>query len=229
MNNVMALCHFCEQHGPSVMFTCEKVTPVKAENCDFQNSLGNEFNSDIPCSSAGSVADIDMSSLGSYDSMSSSMTLASRENVKKTDLCQACRSLSEDEHGFVSHDKSTGVSYTSMQHPNNPDVFRLVRQACVRSLSCEVCPGREGPIMFGDEQHGYVISYTFYVKDNMARGGQRWYSIICIMVDRVFLVQSWPFLVGCMSRVVEYLQVCDPLLFHKLIFTLGTLFALLLL
>jgi len=210
MNNVMALCHFCEQHGPSIMFTCEKLLLNRLEaSADFMSSISSQDTAaDLASSSA---ADTDLSSLSSLDSLVSNMTIAGKESVKKTDLCESCRSLPEGDHGFVSHDKQAGASYTSMQHPSSPEVFRLVRQACVRSLSSEVCPGREGPILFGDEQNGYVISYTFYVKDNLARGGQRWYSIICIMTDRVFLVQSWPFLVGCINKVVDYLQV--PLLF----------------
>ena len=206
MNNVMALCHFCEQHGPSIMFTCEKLLLSRLEaSADFMSSVSSqEAVADTP---GGSTTDTDMSSLSSLDSLASNLTIAGKENVKKTDLCEACRSLSGDDNGFISHDKQAGTSFTSMQHPNSPEVFRLVRQACVRSLSSEVCPGREGPILFGDEQDGYVISYTFYVKDVFARGGQRWYSIICIMADRVFLVQSWPFLVGCINRVVDYLQV----------------------
>ena len=217
MNNIVALCHFCEQHGPSLMFTCEKIVPNRLESSlEFSGSMSSQdgvavVHNDIPGCSSGSVTDTDMSSLGSLDSLASGLTVSSKENAKKTDLCQACRSVSEDEHGFVSHDKSAGASYVSRQHPSNPEIFRLVRQACVRSLSGEVCPGREGPIMFGDEQHGYVISYTFYVKDNLARGGQRWYSIISIMSNRVFLVQSWTFLVGCINRVVDYLQVCSLL------------------
>ena len=198
----MALCHFCEQHGPSIMFTCEKLLLSRLESSgDFVSSMGSL--DAVP----DSAAETDMSSLSSIDSNASALPSTSKENVKKTDLCEACRSLSKDENGFVSFDKQAGVRYTSMQHPNNSETFRLVRQACVRSLSSEVCPGREGPILFGDEQHGYVISYTFYVKDILARGSQRWYSIICIMADRVFLVQSWPFLVGCISKVVDYLQV----------------------
>lgn len=208
----MSLCHFCEQHGPSIMVTCEKEILNKLEGSgEFVNSLGSDSYGDGP--NHNIATDSEMSSLGSLDSYASGLTIASRENVKKTDLCQACRSFSEDDQGFVSYDRTTGVRYATMQHPNNPDVFRLVRQACVRSLSSEVCPGREGPILFGDEQHGYVISYTFYVKDRFARGRRRWYSIICIMMDRVFLVQSWPFLVRSIQRVVEYLQVNICLLF----------------
>uniref|UniRef100_H2YJQ8 Folliculin n=1 Tax=Ciona savignyi TaxID=51511 RepID=H2YJQ8_CIOSA len=191
MEAVMALCHFCEQHGPSVMFTCEKVlnqckqytnTPdIPSEGKDFEPTHGNAT---------------------PIDSHHPPLSM------RKTDLCQACRSLPESDKGFISCDDENGMNFISTQHPHNPEVFRLVRQACVRSLSCEVCPGREGPIMFGDDKHGYVISYTFYVQDNLARGLKRWYSIICIMTDRVFLIQSWPFLVGCIQKIIKYMQRC---------------------
>lgn len=42
------------------------------------------------------------------------------------------------------------------------------------SLSCEICPGREGPVIFGDSLKGYVFSYTFSLKDVEARGQQKW-------------------------------------------------------
>nr|XP_009860385.1 folliculin-like [Ciona intestinalis]XP_018669825.1 folliculin-like [Ciona intestinalis] len=202
MEAVIALCHFCEQHGPSVMFTCEKILDV------FQHATA--LTPDVTSESGSAETSSYSSSVPTSLSMDSTLTNVGNlgGNLRKMDLCEACRSLSEDDPGFVSYDRDSGTKFVSTQHPHNPEVFRLVRQACVRSLSCEVCPGREGPIMFGDGQHGYVISYTFYVKDNLARGLQRWYSIICIMKDRVFLIQSWPFLVSCIGNIIQYMQSC---------------------
>lgn len=40
--------------------------------------------------------------------------------------------------GLVSHDEDAGVSYISSQRPQHRDVFAMIRQACIRSLSCEV-------------------------------------------------------------------------------------------
>lgn len=70
----------------------------------------------------------------------------------------------------------------------------------------KVCPGREGPIFFGDEQHGFVFSHTFFIKDSLARGFQRWYSIIAIMMDRIYLINSWPFLLGKIRAIISELQ-----------------------
>ncbi|XP_063655779.1 folliculin isoform X3 [Pan troglodytes] len=117
-----------------------------------------------------------------------------------------CRSLAAGHPGYISHDKETSIKYVSHQHPSHPQLFSIVRQACVRSLSCEVCPGREGPIFFGDEQHGFVFSHTFFIKDSLARGFQRWYSIITIMMDRIYLINSWPFLLGKVRGIIDELQ-----------------------
>jgi folliculin len=90
-------------------------------------------------------------------------------------------------------------------------MYSTVRQACVRSLSCEVCPTREGPLLFGDDQRGYVFSYTFFLRDSSARGSQRWYSIILIMADRLRLVSAWDFLVAQITQFILKLQdlVCN--------------------
>ncbi|KAK6468652.1 folliculin-like [Huso huso] len=70
----------------------------------------------------------------------------------------------------------------------------------------QVCPGREGPIFFGDEQHGFVFSHTFFIKDSRARGFQRWYSLVLVTMDRIYLINSWPFLLERVRTIIEGLQ-----------------------
>ena len=71
----------------------------------------------------------------------------------------------------------------------------------------QVCPGREGPIFFGDDHRGHVLSYTFFMKDSQARGFQHWYSLIVVMMDKIYLLNSWPFLVKYLGYVIGELQV----------------------
>ncbi|XP_031432190.1 folliculin isoform X2 [Clupea harengus] len=126
--------------------------------------------------------------------------------TQRADMCEGCRSLPASHPGFVSVDSETGIRFLSHQHPRQPQLFSVVRQACVRSLSCEVCPGREGPIFFGDEQHGFVFSHTFFIKDSLARGFQRWYSIVMVAMDRIYLINSWPFLLRHLRLTIQSLQ-----------------------
>jgi len=204
MDTVIALCHFCEHHGPSIVFCCERDVAEHEVSPD----SGDELHTSVSGKQKTSVSDdADTSSSTSKDSALATAKQSKETLSRKTNFCQACRSLADGSSGYVIHDHQTGAKYIGTQHPRNPDIYSLVRQACVRSLSCEVCQGHEGPILFGDEQSGYVISYTFYLKDYSARGQQSWYSIICMMPDRMFLIQSWPFLVGCIGKIIKHLQV----------------------
>lgn len=51
-----------------------------------------------------------------------------------------------------------------------------------------------------------MFSHTFFIKDSLARGFQRWYSIIAIMMDRIYLINSWPFLLGRVRGIIDELQ-----------------------
>lgn len=126
--------------------------------------------------------------------------------TKSTDLCEACRSLRPDQAGFISHDQEAQIRYVSGQYPAMSQLYSIVRRACVRSLSCEVCQGRAGPMIFGDSWEGHVFSYTFFLPDRQARGLQRWYSIIIVTMDKVFLINSWSFLVKNCQIVIKDLQ-----------------------
>ncbi len=71
----------------------------------------------------------------------------------------------------------------------------------------QVCPGREGPLLFGDTENGCVFSFAFFLRDTKARGSQRWYSIVFIMADHIHLINSWAFLVASIRALVDELQV----------------------
>nr|XP_033818776.1 folliculin [Geotrypetes seraphini] len=201
MNAIVALCHFCELHGPRTLFCTEALHAPLPQGAGSGDSPGQ--NEQVEEEEGG----IQMSSrIRSHSPAEGASADSGSPGPKKSDMCEGCRSLAAGHPGYISHDKETSIKYVSHQHPNHPQLFSIVRQACVRSLSCEVCPGREGPIFFGDEQHGFVFSHTFFIKDSLARGFQRWYSIIVIMMDRIYLINSWPFLLGKIRGILDELQ-----------------------
>lgn len=97
------------------------------------------------------------------------------------------------------------VSHTS-NALNKPILLFLCHYLFSLFLYGQVCPGREGPIFFGDEQHGFVFSHTFFIKDSLARGFQRWYSIVLVAMDRIYLINSWPFLLRHLKLTIQSLQ-----------------------
>ena len=120
--------------------------------------------------------------------------------------CVACKSMDENQTGYISHDQEANVQYVSTQHPRHPGILTMVQQACTRSLSCEVCPGKEGAIFFGDSTRGHVISYTFFLPNFHARGRKQWYSAMIVMMDKVYLLNMWPFLVEQLKEAIARLK-----------------------
>ncbi|XP_023685889.1 folliculin isoform X3 [Paramormyrops kingsleyae] len=188
MNALVALCHFCELHGPRTLFCTEALHPPSPSPPQPGLSIAGDRDREADREGEG----LTMRANGSAS--------------QRADMCEGCRSLPASHPGFVSVDNETGIRFLSHQHPRQPQLFSVVRQACVRSLSCEVCPGREGPIFFGDEQHGFVFSHTFFIKDSLARGFQRWYSIVIVAMDRIYLINSWPFLLRHLKLTIQGLQ-----------------------
>lgn len=198
MNAVVGLCHFCEMHGPSVLLCTQAFHDPE----DPQRVLNGKPNTKQEEKRYYGRPDVFVRS----NSTSSEPSQDSSNKTSGTEPCVACRPLSSGQAEYICNDHEAKVSYISSQYPYHPEVFSIVRQACVRSLSCEVCPGREGPIFFGDDHRGHVFSHTFFLKDSHARGFQRWYSIIVVMMDKIFLLNSWPFLVKHIRSMIIELQ-----------------------
>ena len=74
-------------------------------------------------------------------------------------------------------------------------------------------------MFFGDDHRGHVFSHTFFVKDSQARGFQRWFSIIVVMMDKVFLLNSWPFLVKHCRYIIHELQRKADVVYTEVYFT----------
>ena len=195
MNGIIALCHFCEEHGPRVMFCTQAVhsTEPHQYGSKIQNGAIDSLSSledDIPSSAAEAAANSSF-----------------QQNLKKPKkLCVACRSMDEDQSGYISHDREADVQYISTQHPRHPEILTMVGEACTRSLSCEVCPGKEGAIFIGDSTRGHVISYTFFLQNYRARGLKQWYSAMIFMMDKVYLLNMWPFLVEQLKEAISRLK-----------------------
>ncbi|XP_071444362.1 folliculin isoform X2 [Hetaerina americana] len=231
MNAVIALCHFCELHGPSIVMS----TQVFHETAQLPKGMRESISLTEPKLFYG-----DPECLGEGDKV--------REEDESR-CCRACHSLDKsqlvgmDEDGqwiildslnnaeldnvqkrkggvcYLTNDHERRISYVTRRSPSHPRLQSLLKQACVLSLSCEVSEGREGPVSFsvpagegggcrrsGGSVSGQALSHTFLLKDSHARGFHRWFSIVVVMRDHIYLLNSWPFLVESLSRLIKSLQ-----------------------
>ncbi|KAK9768723.1 hypothetical protein K7432_000406 [Basidiobolus ranarum] len=240
MNALVSLVHFCEVHGPSVVFCTQ---PYHASHSVF---LSEAISPDSPNPQHNISLSTSYSFSYSHNTTPTSTKPQSTVNLttpptirrntepnaftfpSQSSQCPSCTATlpplevpidlekppnaslsarSTESKGFLTRDNETpDVTYIGTRSPLHPRLYSALRQACVRSLSCEFCPGREGPVLFGDDKNGYVLSYMFKLKDRQARGSQRWYSFIFLMSDRLYLVTSWPFLVNKFKTLASELQ-----------------------
>ncbi|VDO72716.1 unnamed protein product [Schistosoma mattheei] len=258
MDAIVVLCHFCEQHGPSVIMCTQSfkqsqsnlsvnnvpdVTTANANNSNkdvntYQRKLSNHAlqSSDdaiftgidvspIPLPSSfylvGHVLRVSNHRLPGHSMLVEigiSPTRTSRFSVMSSNItqqqqqshpaCKACSSiLLRDELGIISYDYSANLSYISTQFPKDTDLSTHVRNACLRSLSSEVCPGQVGAFYFGDEINGHVLSYNFPLNDSRARGNQSRFSILVLSWDKIYLLNIWSFLISNISRMVSRLRL----------------------
>lgn len=190
---IIALSHFCEVHGPSII-SCSQVFPInqfyKLEKIIFETNKNSSKSSS--CTGCSLIIPQNTEKINNKES---DFNCSSIENDKLKEF-----------KGFVSDDIDNNMTYITTRYPYLSRLYPIVRQACVRSLSCEFCPGREGAIFFGDEQNGYVLSYIFKLKDIQARGYQRWYSISFLHTDKSLIIASWSFLVSKFKATAKDLQ-----------------------
>lgn len=164
MNAIIALCNFCETHGPRAIFCTQTIRDSKIDDLLFNFDATNE-------------------------------------------KCPGCDSIGSNV-GMLSEDNASRANFLSTQSPVILDAVSLVKQAAVRSLSCEInntnCDGNI--VFFGDASRGHVLSHTFHIHDSQARGFFRLFSIIILMKDRMFLLNMQPFLAKNFLKISTELQ-----------------------
>ena len=107
-------------------------------------------------------------------------------------------------YGLGQHSHS--VTYLSTRAPTTPSRFSMLRQSCIRTLSCELLPAQTGPLLFGDTLTGFTIAYVFRIADPKARGGKRSYALLCICPEEKIVVRSWKYVVGTFEGLVQRIK-----------------------
>ncbi|XP_059054037.1 folliculin [Achroia grisella] len=126
------------------------------------------------------------------------------ESSKTTIQCSGCNSLGP-EIVFVSRNDD-GTIFCSRESVPNPDVTEFLRQAAIRSITCEVSWSKEGGVVYFNDTRGHVLSHMFQVKDTHARGLKRWFSIVVLMKDKMLLLNVMPVLSEHMQKISKELQ-----------------------
>lgn len=241
MNALIALLHFCEVHGPCVVYCTQTIhktptnSPLTTTSTVTTNAQGGGPDVLIPPLKSMTLVTPDETStiptappppppiLPPMIRKNSLCSIPPNKSLPGT--CAACTAqlpLVNTGHGvteakslYTLDEDDASVSYIGTKQPQQNHLYKAVRLACVRSLTAEFCQGRDGPVLFGDDENGYVMSYMFKLRDSQARGEARFYSLMILMTDRVYLISCWPFLVSAFRSMALNLQERANIVFQK--------------
>jgi len=180
MPGLMALCHFCELHGPAVIMITQAIQDSKTPSSDHYEP--------------------DQKNYGCQKLFP--------ENAPKTDRggCEGCWSMETEANFIISNEHQGKQTLVSSQSIINQDLFNLIKHAVIRSISCEVSSNKEEPIIFADPKVSTVLANNFFLKDSRARGTQRYYSIIVINRDREHLISNWHHINKAVREIIVPLE-----------------------
>ncbi|VDO13394.1 unnamed protein product [Rodentolepis nana] len=235
MDAVVVLCHFCETHGPAVIMctqplrqvplplsrkTSTGATPLASSSCgSFHAASTSASHEGIIWPGEHNALMYTTITAELINSTALPQSTGAVQDIGgtrgKTTSCRACSIITHDEIGFVSHDSSSKTDYVSTQFPNDVELLKAIRTACMRSLSSEIVTSEEGPMYFGDDVNRHVMSYNFSVKDSMARGSQVRYSFLLITWNQIFLMNLWPFLVRCFKTMASRIKAACLTLYEE--------------
>jgi len=170
MTAIIALCHFCEFHGPSiVMLTQPHISKLEPFA---EHVVPSHVTANVHHQRPG--------------------LLLSRSRRRGGEGCDGCWSLSRSEDAIVSNDEER--CFVSSQSTLSTELQSLVRHVSIRSISCEVSVINDNvlePVLFSDPSVATVFSQSFFLRDVAARGFQRYYSVVVISRERHHLVMRW--------------------------------------
>jgi len=169
----VALCHFCELHGPTTIMVTQTVRAPKktSEHEDLESNF----------------SDLEL--------------LFGENQSEKSGLpgCPGCWSLGGEDGRKYLLSREEGVPgvggsrrcLVSSQEVLGHQLQPLLRHAVIRAISCENCPSKEGTFLFSDPSVSTALAHNFFLRDSRARGFQRYYSIVVLARDQEHLVRNW--------------------------------------
>lgn len=153
----VALCYFCENHGPRIVFTCQTI-----KNSELKFDKLDNRKQDEEVSQTEEIPQICNNFI--------------RDGIIDDELrCAACSSF-DGGMGMITKVNGNEFSFVSTQIPSNERQNQILKQASLRSLSVEVSEPlqagivgenfiegveRDGIVLFGDDENWYTLSYTF--------------------------------------------------------------------
>ncbi|KAF2077828.1 hypothetical protein CYY_000873 [Polysphondylium violaceum] len=127
--------------------------------------------------------------------------------------CHTCTSISQGT-ALLSQDLiNNNVYYVSTHQPSN-NSYSQIRNACVRSLSCEVVPEKEGPVFISSSE-GTWLSYIFKINDSRARGLKRSYGFLFLLNESSCIINYVNWIIHCFKTLAEEIKRKSEVIYER--------------
>lgn len=163
MNAIIALCQFCESHGPRVVFCTQTLRDTKLSDLCLHGKRLLRVRIHAQDNKETDVADCKARDVNKYIKKIDN----NKENTDE-DNCNACEIFTTKEYtGLYSEDATNGATFLSTHVPIQEDIESLLNGAAIRSLSSDANPLTKngGFVFYGNTVEGYVLSHTFHLND----------------------------------------------------------------
>jgi len=201
MANFVGLCHFCEFHGPTVVMLTQSARKEAHTAGEDRTSRAQLLVCDETVPEPFPVQGETL--------FGKELLMRGLSDSSGMSGCAGCWSLGPAKGAIFSSNSHSSTSYISTQNGLGTS-SKVARDAAVKSISCEVLPNRTGSMVFTNNISGTILSETFFLKDSMARGFQRYFSIIIGSRDRGYLLRVWTILSQRIRVLIELLCAkCD--------------------
>lgn len=189
MSTFGALCHFCELHGPCLVMMSQSMREERRGGAE--DAAATPLLRRCPdAATAATPTAVPPPPTTVPDLFGVGTLMQDIRNSPRRAGCEGCWSLGPPGGAFVSSDPGGRVSIVSTQDGFGSQAA-WAKEAAMKTISCEVLPGRAGTMLLSDNPSASVYAHTFFLKDLMARGFQRYYSIIVGTRERGHLLLAW--------------------------------------
>lgn len=189
MSAIVALCHFCEVHGPSVVMVTQSVQDIS------EDTISDKSSSNVL-----------------YEQIKNN---GLQRNSSRSSGCERCWSLKNKQNIILSKDEEGKHSYVSSQTVLKSDIEVLLKNAVNRAISCEVSVKREGPLIFSNPSVSTVFANNFFLKDSRARGFQRYYSVLLLTKEREHLISNLKLIESSTSQLIDNIKSMSKTTFES--------------
>ncbi|KAI6172161.1 Protein of unknown function DUF477 domain containing protein [Aphelenchoides besseyi] len=156
MQAVIALCYFCENHGPRVVMTCQPMrskSQKRSTDDELPNFYGDEMENEMVDEDARCAA---------CSSFGSGLGIVSNDHDARTSYFSSQTPINETVYNIVKETCLRTLSVEELKSGEN-----------------------NSAVLFGDRESGYTLSCSFKLRDAKARGFQRQYALIVVTVDEL--------------------------------------------